>query len=84
MSKKHAMHFAEVGRKNANRLSKQNYCTMCEYRVKEGKYTMCVEYNARVNDVISFCKFLKPFDKYKEEHANGNTNRNDGTIQESK
>lgn len=53
-----------------NRLSKENYCTHCEFRIILDKKTLCNHYNIPVNNAMNLCNFLKPFNaykKYKEE-----------------
>lgn len=51
------------------RLSKQNYCTHCNFRFK-GKNTICIYYNQPINEAMIICYLLKPFEKYKQTVGN--------------
>lgn len=67
-------HFAEVKKRNGNRLSKQNYCTHCVHRHKHltlGKVLCTHQGKATpINDAMKTCELLVPFDKYKEVKQN--------------
>lgn len=52
------------------RLSKENYCTHCEFRIIMDKKTLCNHYNTPVNNAMKICNFLKPFDLYREYKEN--------------
>jgi hypothetical protein len=49
------------------RLSAQNYCTYCIYKIKNEKgKSICLEYNRPLEQSMKTCRLLIPFKKYKE------------------
>jgi hypothetical protein len=54
--------------KPKNRLSKQNYCTMCKYRQRVNDKTLCTyrKINKPIEQKMKTCIFLEPFNAYKE------------------
>lgn len=55
---------------NGTRLSKENYCVHCEFRVILDKKTICNHYNIPVNNAMKLCNLLRPFDSYRQRKDN--------------
>lgn len=55
-----------ISHKKPNRISEQNYCTYCQYRVRKDNKTICEEYGEHITTSMPKCWLLEPFRKYKE------------------
>lgn len=51
---------------SGNRLSKQNYCTFCQYRVKREDGVYCINLKFHIKEAMEHCPQLHPFDAYKK------------------